>query len=218
MRIITLLIAFFLISSITYSQDFIKGINASVYSDAGEGDLYVSTPNDVIYLGLSSGFLKKLDLQLADVLTNGNTANKTITGLPTPIANSDAATKNYVDTKIVSQEVSINEYLAEELVLARDGQIIYTVPNNLDGAEVIGARCSVYSAGSAGGTTDINIVRRRNGANLTVASVSIPATSYSNDVTSSGDFIQQGDILKLDTTATSSTPPEGLTCTITFQK
>lgn len=200
------------------AQTDITDAAATTYNTASEGDMYRALPSGQLYVGLSDGSLRNINKDLEELLSFGNDANGAlIKNLGTPIDNNDAATKTYVDQAITYQHVSINEYLAEELVLARDGQIIYVIPDELDGMEIQKIRASVYTTGTGGGNTQVALRHRQGSTESTVVTVSVASGNYTGQATVGGSVtVSAGDILRLNTTQVTNNEPEGLTCTITF--
>lgn len=182
------------------------------------GSIFYETSTNKIHKYTATGW-RSLQLNLQDVLAENNSANNgTITDLATPTTDNDAATKKYVDDTIVTQHVSICEFLTEETIIERTsgGQIIYTVPSDLAGYRITEIQATVFGTGR---TLTVELERRRGANVLSVVSVNIPNGTYTNNNSVSGTTtVNAGDILRINPTlaAGTATAPNGLTCTITF--
>lgn len=105
-------------------------------------------------------------------------------------------------------------------VIVTTGAVAFTVPASMNGMNLIDVVASVYTQGVTG-TTDIQIVRRRAGSDVNMLStqVTIGAEYFASDETidAANDDLQTGDQLTITVTAVHTTPPTGLSVTLTFR-
>jgi hypothetical protein len=137
------------------------------------------------------------------------------------ILSADSDTVNL--TSNVKRSVCIAPYASDEPVLVGDGTIAFGVPSDVNDYRLSDAIATVYTAGTVGGTTDVQIRRRRNGSNVDMLTTEITLSVgefFSNDgvIDSSNDDINTGDQIYIDVDAVTTTPPQGLSVTLTFVK
>ena len=111
------------------------------------------------------------------------------------------------------EHIAIAEFLADEDVEVRTGQVLFVVPLYLDGYKPIRLAYAVATAGSA-----IGIEFSHRGT--AIASVSVTNGVLSGEKSVAGaPAISTGSIIRLSVTSVESgTPPKGLTATLTLQK
>lgn len=102
-----------------------------------------------------------------------------------------------------------------------DGKIPVAIHALVNGYNVVNVEAFVHDKGVTG-STDIQVRRRRNGAEVDVLStkVTIGDEFYAADgvVNPANDDLQTGDLLYVDVDAVHTTPPKGLSVAITIQK
>lgn len=105
-------------------------------------------------------------------------------------------------------------------VATGDGVVGFAVPANMDGLELKAALAAVHTKGVTG-TTDVQIRRRRAGADVDMLSTKITIGDewYAADgvINTSNDDLSTGDMLFVDVDAVhSGTAPKGLSVSLTF--
>jgi len=103
------------------------------------------------------------------------------------------------------------------------GTIAFAVPSEINGYVLTDAVASVYDAGTGTGTTDVQIRRRRSGVEVDMLSTPITLSVgeyFATDgvINISTDDVLTGDQIFIDIDAVNSTPPNGLSVTLTFRK
>ncbi len=105
-------------------------------------------------------------------------------------------------------------------VTVGDGTEALSIPANLNGLNLIDAIATVHTQGVTG-TTDVQIRRRRAGADVDMLTtpITIAAEYFANDgvINTTNDDVQTGDQIYIDVDAIhSGTAPNGLSVTLTF--
>jgi len=105
-------------------------------------------------------------------------------------------------------------------VVVADGAVAFVVPSCMNGMNLVNALASVHTKGITG-TTDIQIRRRRAGADVDMLSTKITIGDewYASDevINTSNDDVNTGDSIYVDVDAIHTTAPQGLSVVLTFQ-
>jgi len=114
------------------------------------------------------------------------------------------------------KDSNVNVAVADGL----DGRVI---PVYLNGYNLYSATASLHTAGATNGTTDIQIRRRRDGADVDMLStkVTIATTDYTASdgvVDTANDDLLTGDLIYVDVDAITGTAGKGLCVTIILRK
>lgn len=149
------------------------------------------------------------DANAADV-TAGTSTTKVVT--PDALAGSDYGKRT----------LQIAVFESDTAVATGDGTVGLGISSELNGFEIVNVTAFVYDQGVTG-TTDVQVRRRRGGANVDVLStkVTVGAEYYAADgvINTSNDDLATGDMLFVDVDAVhSGTAPNGLTVVLTLQK
>lgn len=124
---------------------------------------------------------------------------------------------------VVVRSICIVPFTSAEAVTVGDGTIGFAVPANMNGLRLTAAMLAVHDAGSGGGTTDVQVRRRRAGASADMLTTKITLspstfTASSVSVETANDDLQTGDLIYVDVDAINFTAPSGLSVTLTFDK
>lgn len=128
--------------------------------------------------------------------------------------------KQAMDSEVLTKSASFVLFKTNEAVVVGDGLAGLTVPLELNGWNITDAVAAVYDKGVTG-STDVQIRRRRGGANVDVLSTKITVGDewFARDgvINTSNDDLATGDQLFIDVDAIhSGTAPNGLSVTLTF--
>ncbi|APD06817.1 hypothetical protein UJ101_01298 [Flavobacteriaceae bacterium UJ101] len=223
------------------AQIRITSSDVSGYNSASDGDFYITTDTDELYVGLETGSLRKISspneiTTLSDnndgTITYKNESNTSSTITKSSLTDNTDGTYTFSNATGTSDDVqlnlnfpkyiSINEYVRNEPVLEQAGRIMFSVHNEFAGYKTDKMICSIYKLGNSTSLTITPVLRRGNVDTSISESVSFnPSTLYSGSSSGgSGTILQAGDIILLNiTTPTSfSDAAEGLTCTIKLFK
>lgn len=134
--------------------------------------------------------------------------------------------KSQVDSLVTDatnqKSVCINVFDSDKAVATGDGTTAFSVPDEIDGWNLIDVLATVHDKGVTG-TTDIMIHRRRTGTNADMLTTKVTIGdeyfARDEDVDESNDDVATGDRLYIDVDAVhSGTAPNGLSVTLTFQE
>lgn len=118
------------------------------------------------------------------------------------------------------KEMAIPVVASDTDVATGDGTTIIPISEEFDGLNLEYVMAVVHTVGSGAGTTDIQIRRRRIGADVDMLSAKIQLDNeiYSNTCTidTSNDDVQEGDMLFIDIDAVEGTAPKGLAIMLRF--
>lgn len=119
------------------------------------------------------------------------------------------------------KDVCIVPFESDTDVATGDGKVALTIPATLNGMNLVDVIASVHTQGITG-TTDIQLRRRRAGADVDMLStkVTIGAEYYASDevINGTNDDVNTGDQIYVDVDAVhSGTAPKGLSVTMTFR-
>lgn len=196
--------------SVVMSHLFNSGSEIRVDSSGG-GDRVVLSSSDGIY-------------NIAIAPSSGGSASPT-----TLLLARNAGTGNLESRSLgtmAAKELTINEYqVAEAVAAAAQGQTIVVVPASFNGMNLTAAIAAVHTLGASTGgeTVDINILRRRAGANVSMLSTPITLNDleyFAADgvIDAANDDVATGDVLSVSVVnAFDTTDPMGLTITLTFE-
>lgn len=118
--------------------------------------------------------------------------------------------------------VGINVVASDTALAVEDGTSGFCVPIELAHKELTEITASVGTAGTTGGTTDVQVRRKRLGtdANMLSTAVTLSAAEYTASdgvVDTANDDILAGDLVFVDVAAINTVAPEGLSVTLTFE-
>lgn len=108
-------------------------------------------------------------------------------------------------------------------VATGDGVQAYVVPASLNGFNIVDVCASVYTTGGTSGTTDVQLRRRRSGADVDVLSTKVTITyneytAADEVVNTDNDDLSTGDLILVDVDAIAGTAPKGLSVVFTARK
>ncbi len=111
---------------------------------------------------------------------------------------------------------------SDTAVTVANGTIGFVVPASLNGMNLVDAIAGVYDAGAVGATTDVQLRRRRAGADIDMLLTPITldvAENFASDggIDTNNDDVATGDMLFVDVDAINTTAPNGLFVTMTFR-
>jgi hypothetical protein len=162
--------------------------------------------------------------------TNGQKASTTQAGLLTEIAiasevntgtdvvravSPDALAGSYAGTKSVSIEV----FGGTTAVATGDGKAYITIPEALNGMDLIRATATVTTAGTTNATT-VMIHNLTDAVDMLSGAISIASagtTATAGTVNGSNDSVATNDRIRIDVDSVSSTPPQGLQVVLEFR-
>lgn len=161
---------------------------------------------------MSGGSIKRATANSAEV-TTGTDDQKVIT--PDALAGSD-----FGKSKVV---MVLQDNVTDNVVGDGTGGITFTIPEELNGYNLVEANAAVEVAGTTG-TTDIQINNVTQGADMLTTKITIDSgelTSYTAAtppvIDTANDDVATGDKIRIDTDVISSTPAKGLQVILMFQ-
>ena len=191
----------------------VKAFDSSDYAPAlGADDNYVTDAEKVV-IGNTSGTNTgdETAASLADV--NGGT----VTG---EYIDPDTLAGSYAGTKSVAVMV---QAVGEDLATG-DGLAYVMIPAELDGMNLIDVKAGVDGAGTTG-TTDFQIHNFTDSVDMLSTKLTIDSGETTSEtaataavINTSNDDVAEGDILRIDCDAVSTTAPTGGFLTLTFRK
>lgn len=167
----------------------------------------VTTGNvDAVVSSASTTTQGKVELATQTETSTGTDTTRAVT--PSGLANSVYGTKSY----------SIALLESDTSVATGDGKVAFTVPSNMNGLDISNVIVSVHTKGVTG-TTDVQVRRRRAGADVDVLStkVTVGDEFFAQDgvINTANDDLATGDQIYIDVDAVhSGTAPLGLGVTI----
>lgn len=148
---------------------------------------------------------------LSDADASAVNAGSSTTGVVTP----DALAGSYAGTKSVSIEV-----VAGSTALSTgDGKAYITIPEALNGMNLVRATATVVTAGTTNATT-IMVHNKTDAADMLSGAISIASggtVATAGTVNGATDDVATNDILRIDIDSISTTPPQGLTVVLEFR-
>lgn len=150
----------------------------------------------------------KSELATTAEVNTGTDTGRTVT--PDALAGSVFGEKNFC---VCLFESGVN-------VVIGNGAVAFTVPASMNGMDLVDVVASVHTKGVTN-TTDIQIRRRRAGADVDMLSTKITLGDefFASDevVDAANDDLQTGDQIYIDVDAIHTTAPQGLSVTLTFR-
>jgi hypothetical protein len=117
--------------------------------------------------------------------------------------------------------VALSIFGSDEAITTGDGTFAFAVPVDLNGYNLTDVLAAVHTKGATN-TTNIMVRRRRSGADADMlnTAITIGDEYYANDesINTSNDDLAIGDSIYIDVDAVHTTPPNGLSVTMTFAK
>jgi len=188
-----------------------------------DSGFYYEAPNTI---GVStSGTSRAIFSDSGLTLQNGTTVNKistdtTLSGSSDTTIPTEKAVKTYVDDKPVAFGFIPHE--ADDAIATASGIVGVCIPQHMGGMNISRIVASVHVPGTTG-TTDLQLRRNRAGADVDILSTKCTIDSGEHSsvtaaasfvVNTSNDDLEEGDIIYLDIDATQTTPPTGLTVSV----
>lgn len=165
-----------------------------------------------------------LALNLADTTTVGGvelaTTAETDTGTSTSLAiTPDGLSGSVYGTKNVSIQVTAGD----TDTATGDGQAYFIIPAELAGMNLVDVKAGVATAGTTG-TTDIQIHNVTDAADMLSTKLTIDSAETTSEtaataavINTATDDVAEGDVLRVDVDAVSTTAAQGLFVTLAFQ-
>jgi len=197
------------------------GDEVVVSADVGEaGDIVEINPDDAAAAGASGKLADAAHQHAFPCGTPGNITEGTAA------AEGDAASgarSNHVHGFVLTRSVCFIIGESDDDVEVADGKNGFCVSSAYNGFNVVGATASLHTPGATSGTTDFQIRRRREDAEVDVLStkVTIDTTAHTASdgvVNTDNDDLETGDILYADVDAITGTAGKGAVFTVDFEK
>lgn len=182
------------------------GLTGVLRADSG----VVSVDTDVTDLvsAATSSAAGKVELAIAAEVTTGTDADRAIT--PDALAGS---------TIFGRKSVSIQVFSGATDVTTGDGKAYITIPEALNGMNLVRAQATVVTAGTTNATT-VMIHNKTDTADMLSGAISIASGGTVGTVGSingAADDVATNDILRVDVDSVSTTAPQGLMVILEFQ-
>lgn len=121
----------------------------------------------------------------------------------------------------VHRSVCLMPFASNETVAIGDGTIGFCIPETMQWMRLAAVTAAVVTAGTGSGTTDIQLRRRRQAsvADMLTKKLTLAVSTYSASngvVDGNNNDTLTGDLFFVDVDAVNSTPPSGLSVTLTF--
>lgn len=194
-------------SGVTFSADGIGSILVSQLSDASANGRSLLTAAD--YAAMRT--LLSLDLANASEVNAGSSSTKVVT--PDALAGSTFG----------SRSMCLQVFGPTTDVATGDGKLYVTIPEELNGMNLIAVHARVITAGTTG-TTDIQIANVTDSVDMLSTKLTIDSTETGSNtaastavIDTSHDDVATNDTLRIDVDAVSSTAPKGLLIRLRFQ-
>jgi len=117
-------------------------------------------------------------------------------------------------------EIPINIFDSDTYIYTGDGVVGFVIPTSMDGYELEDVMAAVHTQGGTSGSTDVQVRRRRSGADTDMLSTKVTISYnayYASDGVISTSTVNQGDVIFVDVDAIpSGGTPKGLFVTLTF--
>lgn len=195
--------------SITGTLTIPTGLTGVLRADSG----VVSTDSDVtdIVSAASDTAAGKVELATSTETTTGTDATRAVT--PDGLAGSDFGKKS----------TSLQVFAGTSDVSTGDGKAYIVIPDGVGGMNLIGVHAYVVTAGTTG-TTDIQIANVTDSVDMLSTKITIDSTETSSRtaatppvIDTTKDDVADGDVLRIDVDAVSTTAPKGLIIEMVFQ-
>jgi len=199
--------------------DFVMMLRTSL-GTAGNVKATVSDFVDSFLANLSAddiawSVIDKTSSDLADLATKSHTD---LTDIGT---NTHAQIDSFMVANSAAKFINFAPYPSDIDIEIANGFIAFTVPLLMNGLDLTDAIASVHTLGSGSGTTNVQIRRRRAGADVDMLStlITIDYDEYNVSdgvINTSNDDIATGDQIYVDVDQLPTTPPKGLSIVLTF--
>lgn len=166
--------------------------------------------------GVTSAIQTQLDAKLASSAYDDATSAETNTGTSTAkYVSPDGLAGSYAGTK----SVSIQVFDGATDVTTGDGKAYITIPEALNGMNLVRAQATVVTAGTTGATT-IMIHNKTDAADMLSGAISIASggtVGTVGTINGAADDVATNDIIRLDIDSVSTTAPQGLNVVLEFR-
>lgn len=144
---------------------------------------------------------------LAADINTGTDATKPLTA--------DALAGSSIGTKTISVIV----FDATTNVATGDGRAYFTIPENMNGMNLIRAQATVVTAGTTNATTVMihNLTDAQDMLSVAISIASAGVTGTVGTINASFDDVATNDRIRIDVDSVSTTPPQGLTVVLEFR-
>lgn len=194
----------------------------AAFTGAGKtlGSLSTTTYPSLIELsyvkGVTSAIQTQLNAKLASTDYDDATAAETNTGTSTTkYVSPDGLAGSYAGTK----SVSIQVFDGGTDVATGDGKAYITIPEALNGMNLVRAQATVVTAGTTNATT-VMIHNKTDAADMLSGAISIASAGTVGTVgtiNTSTDDVATNDVLRIDVDSVSTTAPKGLMVVLEFR-
>ena len=181
------------------------GLTGVLRADSG----VVSTDSDVTDLvsAASTTVAGKVELAIASEVNTGTSTSLAVT--PDALAGSYAGTKS----------LSVQVFDGATDVATGDGKAYITIPESLNGMNLIRAQATVVTAGTTNATT-VMIHNKTDAQDMLSGAISIASggtVGTVGTINTTYDDVATNDVLRIDVDSVSTTAPKGLMCVLEFR-
>ena len=193
----------------------LSGVVDSTSEALGVGTLEVGHASDTTLSRVSAGVVAIEGNNVVTANMAASAANIN-TGTSTTVFNTpDALAGSYAGTKSLSVQV----YDGATNVATGDGKAYITIPEALNGMNLIRAQATVVTAGTTNATT-VMIHNKTDAQDMLSGAISIASggtVGTVGTVNGTYDDVATNDILRIDVDSVSTTPPQGLMVVLEFR-
>lgn len=203
----------------TISYTSINGSNELVGVVRGVDNFSAKTHNDqcVVAFVISASHINNLADGLtnldADFLVEHNSDGTHASGI--------TLTSPTITTPKMKRSISLQIFDAVEEVITGDGKAYFTIPEELDGANLTGVHARVITAGTTG-TTDIQIRNVTDSVDMLSTKLTVDSGETGSDtatpavIDTTKDDVATNDLIAIDVDATATTKAKGLVVRLQF--